>query len=325
MGAAVLMRLAPRATMVLVAIAAIACTAPEGRFTCVSASDCPASWVCRAEGLCWSTPAGGGLDGGDRLDAAGRDASGVDAPGLDAPGLDASDLDAPDLDAPGTDPLDARRIGDAGPSTCAPPHVLVTSPRGGGERCSQFGGLYIRSESAGLPCRVPNPFTGGCTCPVGLEARDMTSWRVTSSGTIDMTSRLWACEPPFPVNDASWGGIYVIDAGGTCAYPNRVGSTGFACGCRTGIDAVARWVGVNSVGTRMTLVFCRQSVPVGPNAIVETAFTQRVAAGACTAACLAGEPGCACPAGSTGASLTGVEDGTPSSCALTSTLCVPNF
>src|SRR5262249_39668533 len=56
---------------------------------------------------------------------------------------------------------------------CDAPYLPVVS--GGVTYCSPFGGVYVKHQMPGV-CRVNNPLTMDCTCPVGFTAREV-PWR----------------------------------------------------------------------------------------------------------------------------------------------------
>ncbi|MBM4363751.1 MAG: hypothetical protein FJ104_13810 [Deltaproteobacteria bacterium] len=120
---------------------------------------------------------------------------------------------------------------------------------------SDFGGVYQRTAAEG--CVANNPWTGGCTCPAGMQAIEL-----VTDGACWLNRRTGICWNP-SATPVSFGGTYQLDDGSSCTVANP--ATG-GCSCPAGTTSrVIRAVhGPSDIG-------CSKSGSQGANLHVCTA------------------------------------------------------
>jgi hypothetical protein len=104
----------------------------------------------------------------------------------------------------------------AGPGTLTGGHISLCS---GSPTASSFGGAYqIDDEDApgGLGCRVPNPTTGGCSCPPGYAGRKTRTLADIPGGLVG--SNIYWCLGA--AVSAYFGGVYQVKDGAECFAAN---------------------------------------------------------------------------------------------------------
>ncbi|WP_157070342.1 hypothetical protein [Sandaracinus amylolyticus] len=184
---------------------------------------------------------------------------------------------------------------------------------GTSQRCSAFGGAYVRRGDG--TCVDENPLTGACNCGPfsALEVR----WRVDREDP-RVHAILGLCEAATTPESGSYGGAYVVEEEPSrrCLEPN--GDTG-ECACPEGFTPSRSWIGRNDIDRRTRIVFCLASAPE-PGATIASAYTELRCEGATS--CATGED-CACPAQTRALEIaSGLQRSGDGECATRSVICV---
>lgn len=185
----------------VVSFAACYPSIPEGSLRCADDSECPRSFVCRADARCWRTPADDVVDSGHEggLDAAHEDGgdAGEDAD-LDAGGdaqVDADlDVDAfvpppEDCDNGIDDDLDSF-VDCADTADCAERTCVPTAPSGWQGPYAAFDGLSDAAPSCGgaTPSEILTGFRNPSAAPVQCSACGTTPPPLNQIGCCSNTS-----------------------------------------------------------------------------------------------------------------------------------------